>query len=537
MRNTNSPRKVSGSRNKTLKTVVIVLAILVLAALAFLLYLLYSQGYLDSIFSREPSAASVSEETQAAPAHKGKTISFVVPEEKSFEIKVAEGNSFEMPEGPEIQGYTFLAWLDAQGNPETRTSLDATEDMSFCASYAVAFRDESEASVHKPYMSVDENGLFKPNESITRGEMAEIIYRFLDIDGVGSGFFIDVGKSDPLYASAATLKDLGLLEGDRLHAEDTVTYGELFRLLGKLFPAARDQYSFGSVSAESEYYEAFCTAFERGWLLDTETSAYDFVARKDFARIMNMLIGRGGTENIDISLVGTILDVSTGDEHYADIAEAVIEHACSVTDGAEIWTSSIPLELHRHGFFFIGPELRCIKDNGSPAIDEEIDNLYFDKNGVYSSGDAALDELVRAKLDELVDPETMSRDEMLEILYNAVLHDSFYLGGDKYAIGETGWETAKAYQMLTVGKGNCYAYAATFWAYARAIGCDAVCYSGTVGTSKNPHAWVEIELDGTTYIFDPTLEYETWYGPGTHTYEYFFMKTYESVDGWIYRRW
>ena len=536
MRNDNSRRKASHRKNKTLKTVVIALAVLVLAALAFLLYLLYTQGYFDSFFSKKPSDETVSEETVEEAPTAVKTISFIVPEERSFDFKVADGKSFDMPEGPEIPGYTFIAWLDALGNAETRTSMEATEDMYFCASYAVAFRDESDAVVHTPYMSLDENAMFHPNDGVTRGEMTEILYRFLDIDGVGSGFFIDVGKSDPLYTAAATLKDLGLLEGDRLHAEDIVTCGELFRLLAKLFPAAKDEYSFSGVSVSSDYYKAFCTAFERGWLRDTGISAYDFVTRKDFARIVNMLIGRTGAENMDISLVGTILDVSTEDEYYADIAEAVIEHACSVTDGAETWTSSIPLDFHGQGFFFIGTELRCIKDNGSAAIDEEANDLYFDKNGVYSSGDAALDELVREKLDELVDPQTMSRDEMLEILYNAVLHDSFYLGGDKYAVGETGWETAKAYQMLTAGKGNCYAYAATFWAYARAIGCDAVCYSGTVGTSKNPHAWVEIELDGTTYIFDPTLEYETWYGPGTHTYEYFFMKTYESVKGWIYSR-
>ena len=47
---------------------------------------------------------------------------------------------------------------------------------------------------------------------------------------------------------------------------------------------------------------------------------------------------------------------------------------------------------------------------------------------------------------------------------------------------------------------------------------------------------LEITLDDVPYIYDPTLQYEQWYGPGTHTYENFFQKTYESVSGWGYTR-
>ena len=74
------------------------------------------------------------------------------------------------------------------------------------------------------------------------------------------------------------------------------------------------------------------------------------------------------------------------------------------------------------------------------------------------------------------------------------------------------------------------------WALSRAIGYDTVCYSGTVGTHGNRHGWAEISFDGTPYIFDTLLEWEQWYGPGTHTYEYFYMKSYASVYGWSYTR-
>ena len=524
------------SKNRRLKTAVRILAFLLLVAIAALAYCLFSYGFFDRFLAPKEMPSPASAEENATPAPVTNTITFLVPEGKGFVLDVVDGESFEMPEGPSIPGYTFLAWLDINGEAETRESIVPADDLYYSASYAVAFLGEEKAGSHEPYMSLDENALFHPNAGITRGEMIGTVYRFLDLNGVGSGYFIDIDREDPLYTASATLKDLGLIEGDRLHPEDTVTYGEFFTLLSKLFPEAKEQYSFENVSVESEYYRPFCTAMERGWLSDPETSAYDFIPKAEFVHIFNQLIGRRTAGHIDNLFVGTILDVPASNQYYADIAEALVEHEYTIEDDSERWIGSKPLPQRDSGFYFIGSELRCIKENGSAAVNESVGSFYFDENGVYSSGDAALDELVRVKISELVDPATMSRDDMLKILYDFVLNDSFYLGGEKYDMGETGWEIPKAYQMLSTGKGNCYAYAATFWALSRAVGCDAVCYSGCVGTHDNPHAWVEIELDGTPYIFDPTLEYEQWYGPGTHTFERFFMKTYDSVKGWNYDR-
>ena len=60
--------------------------------------------------------------------------------------------------------------------------------------------------------------------------------------------------------------------------------------------------------------------------------------------------------------------------------------------------------------------------------------------------------------------------------------------------------------MFQTGKGNCYNFAAAFWALARGVGFDAVCCSGLVGVDRNPHCWVVIEIEGTPYIFDPETE-------------------------------
>ena len=60
--------------------------------------------------------------------------------------------------------------------------------------------------------------------------------------------------------------------------------------------------------------------------------------------------------------------------------------------------------------------------------------------------------------------------------------------------------------MLNSGYGNCYCYAAVFWYLSRWLGYDARIYNGTVGQNKAPHSWVEITMDGQSYIFDTELE-------------------------------
>lgn len=58
-------------------------------------------------------------------------------------------------------------------------------------------------------------------------------------------------------------------------------------------------------------------------------------------------------------------------------------------------------------------------------------------------------------------------------------------------------------------KGNCYVKAAAFCEMARLLGYEARQMSGTVpqkGGTEGPHSWVEIDIDGTTYVVDPVFE-------------------------------
>ena len=57
-------------------------------------------------------------------------------------------------------------------------------------------------------------------------------------------------------------------------------------------------------------------------------------------------------------------------------------------------------------------------------------------------------------------------------------------------------------------RGNCYVMAAVFTYLARDLGYDAHQVGGLQGSYNTPHSWVEINMNGTIYVFDPDFEKE-----------------------------
>lgn len=87
------------------------------------------------------------------------------------------------------------------------------------------------------------------------------------------------------------------------------------------------------------------------------------------------------------------------------------------------------------------------------------------------------------------------------------------------------WSPSYALQMYKNHGGNCFRYAALFCWLARGLGYDAKAVTGVVPSRARgwaPHGWVEIKLDGRTYICDSEM---------VHVLRGFnlFMMTYHSA--------
>ena len=77
--------------------------------------------------------------------------------------------------------------------------------------------------------------------------------------------------------------------------------------------------------------------------------------------------------------------------------------------------------------------------------------------------------------------------------------------------------------------GDCRTYAATFYQLAKGLGYNARYVYGYVpksGGGMIDHAWVEIDIDGVTYVYDTDFQYET----GRNGYQF----RYKTSGTWVY---
>ena len=452
------------------------------------------------------------------------TVRFHTPEgteEKQF----TPGETLTLEEGAAIDGYTFLRWRDAEGQNVTHRSFHIWEDADFYAVYGMAL-DKKE---HSPYMALDENGAFRPGDGMTRRDVARILYEMLDTKLVGDGQFLDVAEDDEGYRAIATLKQLGILSGSRFHPDETITRREFFEILCGFFPDSDEKALFSDLDETDPAYPLFCVAAQHGWVEngeDIEAAPDRELKRIEFVCILNQILDRHGDSSHRQKMVGTIVDVSSKDPRFWDVAEATLVHTHKGDGAEERWITSEALPILEEGFFFLGSQLHAIGPTGDPIVNEEYKGLFFNENGVETSGLPELDELIWAVLDEQVKPEIMQPEEMLSRLFFYVSHRFGYRLGNYYPLGEpSGWEAQEALEFLQKRTGNCYSYAATFYELARAIGFDAKAYTGGIlgrghgdvldvhgdpielPLGRCPHGWVEIEFNGESFIFDPEMCY------------------------------
>ncbi len=172
-------------------------------------------------------------------------------------------------------------------------------------------------------------------------------------------------------------------------------------------------------------------------------------------------------------------------------------------------------------------------DMGLFYMDEEVDGLYYGPDGRYTSGSEELDAYV-AEILEPICAEYETREEMLRAAYLYVRDSFTYLRRNYYSVGDDGWQIDEALTMFSTGRGNCYCYAAAFWALARGLGYDATAVAGTVGWDRDPHGWVIMyDADGNRVTYD--VELEMAYRVNRHRYDVdmYAMNTWKAAQ-WNY---
>lgn len=91
-----------------------------------------------------------------------------------------------------------------------------------------------------------------------------------------------------------------------------------------------------------------------------------------------------------------------------------------------------------------------------------------------------------------------------------------------------------AYELLTVGKGNCYRYAAGFACIAKVLGYEARVNVGNVSSvygGMAPHGWAQVKVDGVWYLCDVNMKLYMQKKPTSRKYERFKVYRLSIQDG------
>lgn len=399
-------------------------------------------------------------------------------------------------------------------------------------------------------------GFFLPDDTITRAEIAQVYWN-LHLSVPGSRTFSDVAPGDWFAQAVAELS--GALKGysdGTFRPQQEATLAEFLTVLCRVLelkpPALED-------GAGQPWYAPYLQAAqEAGWLdAHPDAQADAPVTRAVAVSILNRALGREpDREAIDRLDVCVYLDVTPEHPDYYDILEASITHTCDLDrDGAWIEKSlelpNLSAGIHVGGgsayyvledrtlycepglleldgarylvadetgriyadeaLHVYGEELVFSTETGALLCNGSWHDFQFDDQGYYTTGDAELDGYVEEALAACTD-ETMTQAEKLYAAY-CYVRSFGYLGRNSTINVKTMSPTqASAYakKIFSTGKGDCYNFAAAFYYLARRLGYDATAVVGSCGyvwnTRAIPHGWVEIPVDGATYLFDPQIE-------------------------------
>lgn len=200
---------------------------------------------------------------------------------------------------------------------------------------------------HNGYMGGYGNGLFGPNDNMTRAQVARMFYNLLlEKDVPVTVSFTDV-PADAWYAEAVnTLASLGVIKGigdGQFAPNRTITRAEFTVIAMRFANVSADVTNpFTDIATNDWYYTAVTSAVSYGWINgygDGSFRPQATITRAEVVTIVNRMLNRTADRNfVDSNVTAQFDDVPNTYWAYYNIMEATIAHDHSIdNDGVESW--------------------------------------------------------------------------------------------------------------------------------------------------------------------------------------------------------
>ena len=245
-------------------------------------------------------------------------------------------------------GYTFYGWdLTKSGSTYYFTAMWSRYKSD--VPYMLNGTD------HYAYIKGYPNGSFKPTDTITRAEAATIFYRLLtDVTRKAYATTYNAFKDVPATAwyntAVSTMAKLGIVNGGAdgyFRPNDPITRAEIAAMIARCDGA----YYTGTSTVFSDTYGHWAAgyidrAYELGWIngYGTTYAPDRYISRAETVAVLNRVLNRAPQYTSDLTRnYTTFSDVATSAWYYLDVEEAANSHTYTRKSNAdyETWTKLI----------------------------------------------------------------------------------------------------------------------------------------------------------------------------------------------------
>lgn len=245
-------------------------------------------------------------------------------------------------------GYTFYGWdLTKSGSTYYFTAMWSRYKSD--VPYMLNGTD------HYAYIKGYPNGSFKPTDTITRAEAATIFYRLLTdatrkAYATTYNSFKDVPATAWYNTAVSTMAKLGIVNGGAdgyFRPNDPITRAEIAAMIARCDGA----YYTGSSTVFSDTYGHWAAgyidrAYELGWIngYGTTYAPDRYISRAETVAVLNRVLNRAPQYTSDLTRnYTTFSDVATSAWYYLDVEEAANSHTYTRKSNAdyETWTKLI----------------------------------------------------------------------------------------------------------------------------------------------------------------------------------------------------
>lgn len=200
---------------------------------------------------------------------------------------------------------------------------------------------------HNRYMGGYGDGVFGPNDNMTRAQAAQMFYNLLLNKNVDITVdFTDV-PADEWYGNAVrTLAFLGVIKGignGQFAPNRTITRAEFTVIAMRFANVSADVTNpFTDIATNDWYYTAVTSAVSYGWINGYSDGSFRpqaTITRAEVVTIVNRILNRTADRNfVDSNVTAQFDDVPNTYWAYYNIMEATIAHDHSIdNDGVESW--------------------------------------------------------------------------------------------------------------------------------------------------------------------------------------------------------